>query len=162
MLADVLQQKKFMGVSLFKPGWQETQEPYPAYETIGAGYVKVAVNHPDGTSHIVLKGVARARIQKYLTREPYPIAQIIPLESIEGDASQTDPFCKELFRRYQTIPPNDMLSQLQEIFEKQPSGFLADVVAFYSTLSLEQKQALLEELDVVQRFKLLLDALGGA
>jgi len=76
MLADTLAGNKFMAISLLKKGWESKEEPYPSYEIVGVGFVKAVVQNSDGTSHILLKGVERARILRYLQMEPYRIAEI--------------------------------------------------------------------------------------
>ena len=76
MLADTLRGNKFMAVSLLRKGWEKQKEPYPSHEIVGVGYVKAVVENADGTSHILLKGMERARITKYLQMEPYRIAEI--------------------------------------------------------------------------------------
>ena len=43
------------------------------------GFVKAVIENPDGTSHILLKGLERARIVRYLQMKPYRIAQIRPI-----------------------------------------------------------------------------------
>jgi len=76
MLADTLAGNKFMAVSLLRKGWEAESEPYPSHEVVGVGYVKAVVENRDGTSHILLKGIERARITRYLQMEPYRVAQI--------------------------------------------------------------------------------------
>jgi len=76
MLADCLADKKFMGISLFKKGWEDQSEPIPSHDVIGVGYVRAMVENADGTSYMILKGVGRAKILRYLQMEPYRIAKI--------------------------------------------------------------------------------------
>lgn len=79
MLQDTLQGNKFIAVSLLRRGWQTQKEPYPSHEIVGVGYVKAVIENPDGTSHILLKGLERARIVRYLQIEPYRVARVSPL-----------------------------------------------------------------------------------
>lgn len=88
MLQDTLNGNKFMAVSLLRKGWEAGNEPYPSHEVVGVGYVKAVVENPDGTSHILLKGVERARITQYLQMEPYRVAQIRPLPDRVKDSEE--------------------------------------------------------------------------
>lgn len=79
MLQDVLTKDKFIAISLLRKGWEAEEEPYPSHEIVGVGYLKAVVQNRDGTSHILLKGMERARIVRYLQWEPYRIARIRPI-----------------------------------------------------------------------------------
>ena len=76
MLADTLAGSKCMAISLLKKGWEEKDEPHPSHNIVGVGFIKAVVENPDGTSHILLKGVERARVLRYVQMEPYRIARI--------------------------------------------------------------------------------------
>lgn len=76
MLADTLQGHKFIAVSLLRKGWETKKEPYPSHEIGGVGYVKAVIENPDGTSHVLLKGLERVRILRYVQMEPYRVARI--------------------------------------------------------------------------------------
>ena len=79
MLSDTLAGNKFMAISLLRKGWEGESEPYPSHDIVGVGYVKAVVENRDGTSHVLLKGMERARITRYLQMEPYRVAHIRPL-----------------------------------------------------------------------------------
>ena len=76
MVADALTGDKFIAISLLQKGWEKKEEPYPAHDIIGVGYVKAAVENPDGTSYILLKVMVRARVLRYVQTEPYRRAKI--------------------------------------------------------------------------------------
>lgn len=76
LLADTLAGSKFMAISLLKKGWESKEEPYPSHDVVGVGYVKAVVQNSDGTSHILLKGMERARVLRYVQTEPYRVAAI--------------------------------------------------------------------------------------
>lgn len=88
MLADTLAGNKFMAISLLRKGWEAESEPYPSHEIAGVGYVKAVVENQDGTSHILLKGMERVRITRYLQMEPYRVAQIHPLPDRVRDSEE--------------------------------------------------------------------------
>lgn len=86
MLADAMAGSKLVAVSLLRKGWEKKGEPYPSYEMVGVGLLKTVIQNSDGTSHVLLKGVERARIVKYLQWEPYRLARIRPVpDQIEDE-----------------------------------------------------------------------------
>lgn len=76
MLADCYRTNKLMAISLLKEGWEDSREPMPSCDVVGVGYIRVLIENEDGTSYIILKGVCRARIQRYVKLEPYRIAKL--------------------------------------------------------------------------------------
>jgi Lon protease-like protein len=76
MLTDCRAGGKFLAVSLFKKGWENRQEPIPSHEIVGVGFLRAVFENADGTAYILLRGVGRAQIVRYLQMEPYRIAKI--------------------------------------------------------------------------------------
>ena len=79
MLKETLAGNKFIAISLLRRGWEKKKEPHPSHQIVGVGYVKAVIENPDGTSHILLKGLERARIVRYTQMKPYRIAQVRPV-----------------------------------------------------------------------------------
>lgn len=79
MLKDALAGNKFVAVSLLKKDWEKKKEPYPSHEVVGVGYIKAVIENSDGTSHVLLKGLERARIVRYVQKKPYRIAYVRPI-----------------------------------------------------------------------------------
>jgi Lon protease-like protein len=77
MLADVLEGDRVFAVALRKA---KSRGETPS-SIGGLGLVSAAVEHPDGTSHIVLHGLARVEFLGPIQRKPYRI------EAIRGIAS---------------------------------------------------------------------------
>lgn len=77
MLADALQTHRMFLVAMQKPG--STREiPAPV---AGLGLIRVAVGHRDGTSHLILQGLARVELEQAVRYRPYRIQRIRPLQT---------------------------------------------------------------------------------
>ena len=76
MLEDTLAGNKFIAISLLRKGWESKEEPYPSHDVVGVGLVKAVVQNSDGTFHVLLKGMERAQIVRYVQMEPYRVARI--------------------------------------------------------------------------------------
>src|SRR5215475_7093583 len=75
MLADALHSNRMFSVAMQKPG--STREvPSPV---AGLGLIRVSVGHRDGTSHLVLQGLARVELEEPVRYKPYRIQRIRPL-----------------------------------------------------------------------------------
>ena len=162
MLADCTRGRKFLAISLLKPGWQQKEEPIPSYDVVGVGYIRAVFDNPDGTSHILLKGVARARIERYAQREPYRIARITPLaDRVEDEAE---------FKRLSAGLKKILLQKMRFFSEapqkamKHPREFenpfiLSYLACYLSNASPYRKQDLLETSGCNSRMKHLIDLL---
>jgi ATP-dependent Lon protease len=86
MLADALHSHRMFSVAMQKPGrTRETPSP-----VAGLGLIRVSVGHRDGTSHLVLQGLARVELEAAVRYKPYRIQRIRPLETPPCDTVAVD------------------------------------------------------------------------
>lgn len=86
MLADALHSHRMFLVAMQKPGrMRETPSP-----VAGLGLIRVSVAHRDGTSHLVLQGLARVGLEAAVRYKPYRIQRIRPLEIPPCDSVAVD------------------------------------------------------------------------
>lgn len=77
MLADALQSSRMFSVAMQKPGrTRETPSP-----VAGLGLIRASVSHRNGTSHLILQGIARVELQETVCYKPYRVQKIRPLET---------------------------------------------------------------------------------
>ena len=76
MLADALHSHRMFLVAMQKPGHLR-ETPWPV---AGLGLIRVSVGHRDGTSHLMLQGLARVELEAAVRYKPYRIQRIRPLE----------------------------------------------------------------------------------
>lgn len=77
MLADALQTHRMFSVAMQKPG-ATRESPAPI---AGLGLIRVSVGHRDGTSHLILQGLARVELKEPVRYRPYRVQRIKPLRS---------------------------------------------------------------------------------
>jgi ATP-dependent Lon protease len=77
MLTDSLNSDRMFSVAMQKPG-RSRETPSPV---AGLGLIRVSVGHKDGTSHLVLQGIARVELVEAVRYRPYRVQRIRPLES---------------------------------------------------------------------------------
>jgi len=86
MLADALHSHRMFSVAMQKPGrTRETPSP-----VAGLGLIRVSVSHRDGSSHLVLQGLARVELKAAVRYKPYRIQRIRPLEIPPSNSAAVD------------------------------------------------------------------------
>src|SRR5438477_11355623 len=86
MLADALDSNRMFSVAMQKPGsTRETPSP-----VAGLGLIRVSVGHKDGTSHLILQGLARVELEETVRYKPYRVQRILPLETPPCDNVKVD------------------------------------------------------------------------
>jgi ATP-dependent Lon protease len=112
---------------------------------------------PDGTVKVLVEGNQRARIDRFLTTEDSFSARIEPMdETLDIDEREQEVLMRSavtLFDQYvklnKKVPP-EVLTSLSSIDE---AGRLADTMAAHMSLKLDEKQRVLEMIDVQGRLE---------
>ncbi len=122
------------------------------------------VTTPDGSHHVVCQGQQRFRVIEYLDGYPFLAARIerIPEPTGEGDNEIEARFLQLRERATQALEllpqtPQEFLGAVQNI--TSPSA-LADIVAGFLDLKLQEKQAILETIDLRKRLDEVLELLA--
>jgi ATP-dependent Lon protease len=92
MLADALHSDRMFSVAMQKPG-NTRETPWPV---AGLGLIRVSVGHRDGTSHLILQGLARVELAETVRYKPYRIQRIRPLQSPPCDNVTVDALVAKL------------------------------------------------------------------
>jgi Lon protease-like protein len=162
MLSHCLTGERMFSVALAKTGIREPKGVEDLRSVAGIGLIRACVGNENGTSNLVLQGLARVRILDWTQEEPFRIAEIELIESRIGNAIEADALSekvKELCVRIQQLglplPPN-LLEQMHQIDSPE---ILADVVGAAFVSELAPRQQLLESPDVAERLRLLIQIL---
>jgi ATP-dependent Lon protease len=117
---------------------------------------------PDGTVKVLVEGVQRARIDRVLSEKENYEALVTPIAQDEGDNNEVEAMRRSLFAQFdqyvklnKKIPP-EVLTSLSGI---ENASRLSDTIAAHLPLKLEQKQQILENIDVPSRLEQLLGLL---
>jgi len=119
---------------------------------------------PDGTVKVLVEGESRASVVEHLESKDFLLASLAPVhEFSEAFPSQeVDIMMRSLMAQFEQyiklnkkIPP-EILSSLASI---EDAGRLADTVAAHLNLKIEEKQSILEALDIGVRLEQLMAAI---
>ncbi len=157
MLKDSLATHRMFGIGTVRPspdGWEENEEE--VYNVFGIGIVRVAVNQPDGTSSLILQGLCRARAVNLVEGKPYRRAHIEILQDQGKDCVAMDALSAKVAELVKiraglgTLYPKDAIEYLASL--RYP-GVLSDLVTSTLLEDPQEKQDILETLDLLERLK---------
>jgi ATP-dependent Lon protease len=136
----------------------EAEDPPPSdLHAVGAlCQILRMVRMPDGQVSAILQGTARVRIAAIEARDPYLTARVEPLDEIEVADVETEALAKTLldqFARVVALSPQVADEAVATARAQSSPGRLADFVASLLDLPAEDRQRLLEALDVKQRLQ---------
>ncbi|MFP5407008.1 MAG: LON peptidase substrate-binding domain-containing protein, partial [Gammaproteobacteria bacterium] len=112
------------------------------------------VNAPDGSHHIVLQGEQRFRVVEFARERPFFAARVQQVET--SDVRTPDIEARFLHLKQQALEALELLPQVpQELVGAVQAvaspGGLADLVAAYLDMTPDEKQEILETIDVTAR-----------
>jgi ATP-dependent Lon protease len=117
---------------------------------------------PDGTVKVLVEGVQRANLQQMDEKEAFWVAKVEPIAQLSGVNTEAEAMRRTLLSQFdqyvklnKKIPP-EVMTSLAGI---EHAGRLADAIAAHLPLKLEQKQVVLEMVDLKARLNHLLKQL---
>lgn len=126
------------------------------YEIGTVAEVKQLLKLPGGTIRVLVEGLSRGKITRYLTDEPFFRVEIEEYAEVDKKNAEVEALMRSLvyqFEQYvkmsKKIPPETVVT----IINLEDPGRLADIIASHLTLKVEDKQAVLEAVDVKQRLE---------
>jgi ATP-dependent Lon protease len=170
MLRDALSSARMFSIAMQKPG-RATESPSPI---AGLGLIRGSVQHEDGTSHLLLQGIARVELVETVRYKPYRVQRIRPLESPPSNEVAVDAllakvrellddrvklglsFCPPFAQDAQSppllpgFPPSGSLDFLDQINDP---GQVVDLVSGAVLASAVERQTILETVDLESRLK---------
>jgi len=136
----------------------EADDPIPA-DLHRMGTVANIVRYitaPDGTHHLICQGEQRFRVVDYLTGWPFFVAQALRIP--EPTPSSDEIEARFVHLKAQTVEaikllpqaPNELLATVQNV---ESPGALADMVATFMDATPDEKQGILETVDIGARMQ---------
>jgi Lon protease-like protein len=162
MLAHSLDGDRMFSVALMKKGIEEAVVIEDLCPVAGVGLIRACVGNENGTSNLVLQGLARIRLVAWTQQTPFRMAKIEIAKSVLGNPVEADAlgekvkeFCMRIERIGVPLPPN-LMDHLKQIDSPE---ILSDVVAAAFVAEPSQRQKLLEAYEVCERLRLLIQFL---
>jgi ATP-dependent Lon protease len=127
-----------------------------------AGTVARMMKVPDGTLRILVQGAERIRIQSYVSEQPYLVARIEPMPDVLEPSTELEALTRNVQSTFtqiiEAIPylPEELQLAVANIDE--PSA-LSHLISGALRISTEEKEELLETVDVTKRLRRLSEIL---
>jgi Lon protease-like protein len=164
MLSWCLERGRMFCIAQMKPGISEAEDEDDFYSVAGLGLIRACVENGDGTSHLILQGVARVKLVNFIQHEPFRIAQINELRSSVENEVEADALGIKVLELCRTL--KDKNSDLHVLLNNQISQttnpeIISDFVAQAFVGNPVRRQKILEELRVCERLRMLIACLKG-
>jgi len=156
LVNDVLSGNRMLAMVASREGEIENPGPDDIYSVGVAGTVARMIKVPDGTLRILVHGSQRVQLGEYVQREPYLAAKVTELPEVIEPSSELE----ALFRNVQTtfsriieeVPYLPEELQIAVANLEDPAE-LAHMIAGALRIKTEERQELLEELDLAKRLR---------
>ncbi|MGB8276926.1 MAG: endopeptidase La [Methylovirgula sp.] len=143
-------------IGILKQRSAEVAEPGPTdlYQLGSIANIVRYITAADGTNHLVCQGVQRFQILEFLTGWPFLVARVLRIPEPETRSAEVEARFLHLraqaMEALQLLPqaPEELLTAIQTI--TSPAA-LADLTTAYMDFSPEEKQEILETIDLAAR-----------
>ena len=156
MLSTVLEEDRIFAVAALDERDEDAEVLETPYSIAGVGVVRACKQNPDGTSNLILQGLARVKFENFVCEEPYRRARIQQLISESDGSEETlgsiQPTLLALVQiqmRLGAEIPQEVLQFLSNL--KEPESVL-DLAIYTLCPSGSFKQDLLETRGILARF----------
>ncbi|HXG21204.1 MAG TPA: endopeptidase La [Methylomirabilota bacterium] len=156
LVDDCLKGDRILGLAAQKNAEDENPEPGALFSRGSAGRILKMLKYPDGSMRILIQGIQRIEIKEYLQYEPYLRARVALLSDhvqTSRDLSALQAHMVSQFSKFVSMVPY-LPDELQGVVMniKDPAR-VADLVASQLNISSDEKQDLLNTLDVRARLE---------
>ncbi len=136
---------------------EEISDPAELYEVGTLAKIAQVVQLQDGTVRAIVQGQSRIRLDGFASTSPYLLARVQVLPDVALAGLEVEALMKTVSSQIEQyiqsgapVPPEAAVAA-RNITEP---GLLADMVAYSPDMTTEQRQELLETVDVVERLRL--------
>lgn len=157
MLEEVLAHDRIFVVAALRSDEQEPGPEEPPHKVAGLGVVRACRKNPDGTSNLILQGLARVKCGEIVRESPYRQIRIQPMASDQDGSDTTlaamQPSLLGLIQTQKKLGasiPDEIIQFLGQIEEP---GNCLDLAIFTLCPSGTLKQELLETRGILARFE---------
>jgi ATP-dependent Lon protease len=163
LVDDVLGSNRMLAMVASRDPAEEEPGPDDLYDVGVAGVVARMLKVPDGTIRILVQGTQRIRLGPYVAEQPYLVARIAELPDVVEQTPELEALTRNVQRTFseiiEQIPylPEELQMAVANIDDASALGHL---IAGALRIPTEEKQGLLEEVDVGRRLRRLSEILA--
>jgi len=156
MIEDAMSELKIIGLVAQKEPGNEDPDKKALFRFGTAAFILKTLRFPDNSTRILVQGLSRIKISRFTQQEPYFKANVKPLYD-SGEANlEVEAMTRNIVNQFQKIMT--LLPTISEelqiaVMNMDDPGRLADLLVSNLNVSLNEKQEILELLDIQERLK---------
>ena len=162
-LEKAMVQDRLIMLSTQKEANTDKPEPDDIFKVGTVAEVKQLLKLPGGTIRVLVEGLYRAEIVEYISNEPYYEVEINEFKDAEEKPADVEALTRAVVSQFENwvklskkIPPETMVS----VVVVEEPGRLSDLIVSHLSLKIEDKQLLLEAIDIKERLEKLCEILA--
>lgn len=162
-LEKAMVQDRLIMLSTQKDANTDKPEPDDIFKVGTVAEVKQLLKLPGGTIRVLVEGLYRAEIVEYISEEPYYEVEINEFKDAEEKPTDVEALTRAVVSQFENwvklskkIPPETMVS----VVVVEEPGRLSDLIVSHLSLKIEDKQHLLEAIDIKERLEKLCEILA--
>ncbi len=163
-LEEVMRDDKHILVVTQKNAQDDDPSPEQIYSTGTIASVLQLLKLPDGTVKVLVEGLNRATIDRYLQTVDYFEAEASVLEEPEGDATEIEALARSAqseFENYVKLNKKISAEVVTAVGQIENYSRLADTVASHLVIKIPEKEDLLSTVSVAERLQKILGLMEG-
>ena len=162
-LEEAMVHDRFIMLATQKDAQNDAPNPEDIFNFGTVAEVKQLLKLPGGTIRVLVEGLHRAEITKYTDSENFYQVEIKEFDEPENRTLEIEALTRTAIAQFEQwvklskkIPPETLVS----VVVVEEAGRLTDLIASHLSLKIEDKQALLDAVNVKERLEKLCDILG--
>lgn len=159
LIDEALMKGRTVGIFLQADQDEENPGPDDIFDTGTSGNIIKMLKFPDGSIRLLVQGLTRIKIKRFLHTDPYLTAEVEELTERSGPAVKLEALQRNLTDRLKILielaPNLTEELHISAANQETPSKF-ADLVASNLNISVHEKQTILVEVDIYKRMENLL------
>jgi ATP-dependent Lon protease len=156
LVNDVLSGNRLLAMIASRDPDLESPGPADLYEYGVSGVIARMLKVPDGSLRILVQGAQRIHVVEWIEDRPYPVARIEEVHDVIQEGPELTALMRNVQQTFshiiEEVPylPEELLMAVANV--EDPSA-LSHLIAGALRIKTEEKQELLEELDVAKRLR---------
>jgi ATP-dependent Lon protease len=156
LIDSALLANKMMGIVPIKNKEVTEVKPEDLSPVGTAAYILKMLKMPNNSIRLLIQGISRIQVVEFTQQEPFLRAKVKTLVEQGEKTTETQALMsgvKGIFQKFVEMAPNLPADLAVMALNVEEPGILADLIASVLNLSVEDKQAILEALDVKARLE---------
>ncbi|HHT9155110.1 MAG TPA: endopeptidase La, partial [Candidatus Tripitaka sp. YC43] len=156
LLDYVLTGNRLLALALQKNQKEKEARPEDLYGYATAAVVLQMLKMPDNSARMLVQGITRLKLTQFVREEPYLVARVEPLEDVVEEDKEMEALTRSLSDQF--IKMISMSASLPDelkiaVMNIEHPGRLADMIASHLSISVHEKEEILEAVKVKERLK---------